>query len=264
MKRTFLFKTLPLVLLISGLVLTVTFAQTGAGEGKKSIADTVPKKQKQVRNLDDALLDLDKGEVEMDKAMREIDGKKMELEMRAAMKGLDVDMTKMKEDMAKAMKDIDMQKINADVQKSLAGMQKELQQIDVEKMRGEVAKSLASVDMKKMKAELQKVKEMDFSKMKKDLEGIRPEIEKSMREAKKDIANARQELAAYKNLVNALDKDGHLKKEANYKVEYKSGELTVNGKKLSADETRKYNEFLSGMKDFTIQKEEDGMNIRNK
>jgi hypothetical protein len=84
-----------------------------------------------------------------------------------------------------------------------------------------------------------------------------------MKEAKKGIEKARVEITSFKNLVNALDKDGLLNKKENYKIEYKNNELTVNGKKLSADAIRKYSEFLTDKKDFTIQKEEDDFNIHN-
>jgi chromosome segregation ATPase len=264
MKRTFL-KNLPLVVLIAGLAVTVvTFAQTSSGSNKTSGADTIPKKHKQVRNLDDALVELDKGEEELSKAIREIDGEKIERDIRAAMKNLDVDMAKMKEEIARAMKEVDAAKISSEIQKALVEVQKELKEIDGEKIRKEVDASLSRVDKEKIKAELEKVKEIDFSEMKKELQNIRPEIEKSLQEAKKDIEKARKEITSYKNLVDALDRDGHLKKEQNYKVEYKNNELTVNGKKLTADQVRKYSEHLRDKETFTIQKEADDFNIHHK
>lgn len=252
------------MVIISALVLTVAFAQTNVGTAKKNGNDTVPQKEKQVRNLDDALLELDKGEAGMQKALRQIDGEKMEREMREAMKHLELDKVKMKEDLARAMKELDAQKMNLEMQKDRVNMQKELKEINAEKIRQQAEAAVAKIDMEKMKAQLEKVKEIDFSKMKKELKDMRPEIEKSMREAKKDIEKARQELTSYKNLVNALNKDGYLNKDANYKVEYRSGELTVNGKKLPSDAVKKYNEYLSDKKDFTLQKDSDGLNIHNK
>jgi hypothetical protein len=264
MKRTFLWKTLPLVIFISALVVTAALAQTNLGANEKNTSDTVPKKEKQIRNLDDALLELDKGEAEMHKALREIDGAKLEREMREALKGAEIDKARMKEEVSRAMKELDMQKINLEMQKSMAEAQKTLKEVNAEKIRAQAEAAVAKIDMDKMKAQLEKVKEMDFSRMKKELEGIRPEVEKSMREARKSIEKARQELTAYKNLVNALDKDGYLNKEASYKVEYKSGELIVNGKKLPSDAVRKYNEYLTEKKDFTLQKDNDGLNIHNR
>ena len=265
MKRTFLLKSFPLLVLIGGLVVTlVTSAQNSSGS-KASGADTIPgKKHKQVRDLDEALMELDKGEIELSKALREIDTEKIEREIREAMKNLDVDMAKMKEDIAKAMKEVDMQKINAEVQKGLAEAQKALKEVDAEKIQKEIQASLAKVDMEKIKAELEAVKKIELEQMKKELENIRPEIEKSLAAAKKDIEKARKEITSYKNLVDALEKDGHLKKDEPYKIEYKNNELTVNGKKLSADETRKYSEQLSGKDNFTLHKDKDNFNIHHK
>lgn len=289
MKSTLLQKKLPLVLLISGLVVTVAIAQTNSGSTSRKTTDTIPKKEKKVRDLDEALLELDRGEAELSKAMQEIDGEKLEREIRASLKGLDIDMAKMKEDIAKAMKEIDMQKINVDIQKTLkevdfqklnADMQKELAKVDMakvkadvqlalkeidgEKMKVHVEKALAQADMNKLQIELDKVKNIDVAAMKKELENIRPEIENSMKEARKDIEKARAQLTSYKKLVNALDKDGLLNKKGNYKIEYKNNELTVNGKQLSADALKKYVEYLTDKEDFTIQKEDDDFNINHK
>jgi hypothetical protein len=265
MKRTIFLKTFPLVVLIGGLVVTmVTSAQNSNTSNTKESTDTIPKKQKQIRDLDEALMELDKGEIELHRALKEIDRDKIEREIREAMKNVDVDMAKMKEEIAKAMKEVDMQKINVDVQKALAEAQKELKGVDFEKISKEVQASLAKVDMEKIKVELEQVKKIDFEKMRKELDEIGPEIERSMATAKKEIEKARKEITAYKNLVDALEKDGHLKKDENYKVEYKDNELTINGKKLSADQTKKYSEYLSGKENFTLQKEKDNLNIHHK
>jgi copper chaperone CopZ len=261
MKKTFILKKLPLLVLVSGLVLTVTFAQSNSGSKNSGDNDTVPKKEKKIRDLDEALFELDKGELELAKALKEIDGEKIEREVRAALKGLDIDMSTMKMDLAKAMKEIDMQKINVEIQKELGDVQKELKGIDGEKLKREIEQSLEKVDFDKIKVELDRIKEIDLSKMKLELENIRPAIEKSMQEAKKEIEKARQEISDYKNLVNALDKDGYLNKNQNYKVEYKNKELTVNGKRLSADVVKKYIEFLEDKEDFTIKKEDDHFNL---
>lgn len=257
MKKTTLLKTLPVLILGGALVFTaVSSAQTNSGNNRTGNTDTPPKKHKQIRDLDDALLELDRGEAEMMKAMKEFDSEKIGREIREAMKNMDVDMARAKEEIAKAMKEIDMQKISLDVQKAL-------KEVDAEKIKAQVQQALAQVDMKKVQVELDKVKDIDFSKMKVELENIRPEIEKSLQEAKKSIEKARIEITSYKQLVEALDKDGLLKKEQNYKIEYKNSELTVNGKKLSADEAKKYSQYLNDKKDFMLQKEDDNFNIDN-
>jgi hypothetical protein len=264
MKKTFLFKNIPLLILGSGLVLTVAFAQTTGSKQKHAVTDTIPAKQKKIRDLDEALAEIDRGELEMQRALKEVDRDKMEGEIRKAMKTVELDMAKMKEDLARSMKDIDMQKINLEVQKAM-------KEVDGEKIKKELNESLAKIDMEKVKAEMEKakiemekVKDINFRKMQEELATIQPQVEKAMKEAKVDIEKARKEITAYKNLVNALDRDGLLNKNGNYKVEYKNKQLTVNGKTLPADATKKYGEYLSERDDFTLEKKEDGLEINNK
>lgn len=268
MKKT-LVKKLPVLVLTGGLVLTiVTFAQDNSGKQNPTSNDTFPKKEKKIHDLDEALAELDRGQIELTQALREIDSEKIEKEVRAAMKALELDMGKMKQEMVLALKEVDMQKINAELQKELVDMQKELKGIDGDKLKREIELSIEKIDFEKIKDDLKKVEEIDFSKMKNELQAIRPTIETSMRnarqemeKAKVEIEKAKQEIGDYKNLVNALSKDGYLDKNQNYKVEYKNKELIVNGKKLPGDAVRKYSEFLSDKEDFTIKKEEDNFNI---
>jgi hypothetical protein len=97
--------------------------------------------------------------------------------------------------------------------------------------------------------------------MEESLKRIKPEIEKSMQSAKESIEKARKELVEYKSFISDLDKDGLIDKDKNYTVEYKKGELTINGKKQSADVVKKYNSFLKDRRDFTIQKDDNDFNI---
>src|SRR5690349_19110251 len=102
MKKTFALKNIALLILATGLVLSVAFAQTtNSSKEKRTSTDTVPTKQKKIRNLDEALDEIDRGEAEMQKATKEINGEKIDAEIRKAMKALDeVDMAKIKEDVA--------------------------------------------------------------------------------------------------------------------------------------------------------------------
>lgn len=255
MKKEFLMRKMPLLLVISGLVVTAALAQTSAGKSDKKATDTLPAGHKKIRDLDEALAELDKGEAEMAKALKEVDFQKMEQEIRASLKEIDIE--RIKADVDKSLAGLDVEKMRADLDKALKGL-------DIEKMRADVRQSLKDVDVQKIKTEMRGLKEVDVSGLKEELEKIRPRVEQSMKEAKKDIEKVRTEMTSYKNLVNALDKDGLLNKNDDYKVEYKSGELTVNGKKLSAGAVKKYSELLSGRENFTLQKEADDLNIHHK
>lgn len=261
MKQIFSWKKIPLLLIAIGVVTAVAVAQSNAGTQHHTTTDTIPKKQKKIRDLDEALADIDRGELEMKRALKEFDSEKMEKELREAMKTMEIDMAKMKVDIEKAIKEIDAEKISLEIQNAM-------KEVDAEKISKEIKESLAKVDMQKVKAEMQrakeemqKAKEIDMSKMKAELEKIGPQVEKAMKEAQVSIEKARKEITSYKNLVDALDRDGHLDKAKDYKIEYKNKELTVNGKKLPAETVQKYNTYLSDKEGFTLEKDDDGLNI---
>jgi len=104
---------------------------------------------------------------------------------------------------------------------------------------------------------------VDFKKIEEDLKKIKPEIERSMADARESIEKAKKELLEYKAFIDGLDKDGLIDKDKNYTIGYKNGELTINGKKQPAEVVKKYNSYLKGKKDFTIKKDEDHFNIDN-
>jgi hypothetical protein len=82
-----------------------------------------------------------------------------------------------------------------------------------------------------------------------------------MAEAKQSMEKAKTELTGYKSFIDGLEKDGLINKKDSYTIEYKNGELTVNGKKQPAELVRKYNDFLKDRKDFTIKKDNSNFNI---
>jgi hypothetical protein len=151
-----------------------------------------------------------------------------------------IDMKEMKEQIENAMKQIDMAKIQTDINNSIS-----------------------KIDMDKIKLELDKVKEIDFKGIEENLKKMKPQLEKTMQDAKESIEKAKKELFEYKGFIDGLDKDGLIDKNKNYTIEYKNGELTINGKKQSADVVKKYSGFLKDRKDFTIKKDEDNFNIDN-
>jgi multidrug efflux pump subunit AcrA (membrane-fusion protein) len=236
----------------------------------QSLNDTVPNR-KAVRDLDEALVELERGEAELERARRSTDFRKMEAELEAARKELAASRVQMKEEMEKALKSIDVQAIQEEVNKAMkelnseavrSSMRKELGEASAEKIRAQVEASLAKVDMARVRAELEKVEKVDLSKLEAELSTIRPQVEKSMQEARASLETARKELTVYKTLVDGLHADGLINKNGNYTIEYRAGKLQVNGKEQPAA-AKKYDHLLKEKKDFRITRGEDEFNIRN-
>lgn len=285
MKRNFWLKQLPIGILVSALVITAAAWQGQPGKTTRTTTDTIPDKNKKIRNIDDALEQIEKSKQELDRTLNSkdwdkemkdaldkvhFDADKMKLQIDEAVKQIDA--KKIQEEISKAMKDVDFEKMKTelkenmdkiDVQEMKDEIAKAMKQIDAEKIKADINTSLAKVDMDKIKVELDKVKDIDFKEMEESLKKMKPEIEKSMQTAKESIEKAKKEMLEYKSFIDGLDKDGLIDKDKNYTVEYKNGELTINGKKQSAEVVKKYNSFLKDKKDFTIKKDDDGFDIDN-
>ena len=247
-------KNMPvLALLLFTMVLSATVISSSFAQNRNTSADTIPqKKEKKITDLDEAIRELDKGLMDVERELKEKDWKKMEAEIKASMKEIDV--AKMQADVEKAIKAIDVEKINADIQKAI-------KEVDTEMIKAEIAASLARVDMKKIKAEMEKIREVDVKDIQLEMEKIKPQVEASLKDAKLSIEKAKAELKEYKTFLDALEKDGLINKKEQYSVTHKDGKLTVNGKEQPESIYNKYRIFLGKHKSFTINRDNDDFNI---
>jgi len=284
MKRIFWLKQLPILLIVLALVITATAWQGQPGKTTHTTTDTIPDKNK-IKNIDDALEQLEKSKKELERTLQEknwdkemkdalekshFDADKMKQQIDEAVKQIDA--KKMQEEITRAMKEVDLEKMKIEYQQNLdkvdlnqmkVELEKAMKQIDAAKIQADFNSSIAKIDMEKIRIELDKVKEIDFKGIEESLKKMKPEIEKSMQTAKESIENARKELLEYKSFIDGLDKDGLIDKEKDYTIEYKNGELAINGKKQAAEVVKKYSGFLKEKKDFTIKKDKDNFNIDN-
>jgi hypothetical protein len=285
MKRNFWLKQLPIALSVSALVITAAAWQGQPGKTTHTTTDTIPDKNKKIKDIDEALDQIEKSQKDLERTMQNkdwdkemkdaldkvhFDADKMKLQIDEAMKNINT--KKIQEEINKAMKDVDFEKMKTelkenmdkiDMQQMKDEIAKAMKQIDAEKIKADINTSIAKIDMDKIKIELDKVKDIDFKGIEDNLKKMKPEIEKSMQNAKESIEKAKAEMLAYKNFIDGLDKDGLIDKNKSYTIEYKNGVLSINGKKQSADVVKKYNSFLKDRKDFTIKKDDDGFDIDN-
>ena len=254
--------------------------------GSKTLSnDTTPKpREKKIRDLDEALIDLDRHQMELDIKLKNItipafDGEKMKLELEKAMKDLDaaklkmdfkIDGDKIKADIENALKDLDGMQLKMEL-KELSGFDGEkikaevreaLKNIDAEKLKMEINASVSKVDLEKMKTELAKIRDVEMPKIALEMKDLQPKIRASMEKAQQSIEKAKAEIQEYKAFEEGLAKDGLIDK-TNYSIQHVDGQLKINGKVQPADVYNKYRSFLEKHKDFEMQKNLDGFNINN-
>jgi len=258
--KTFGVATLAILLL----VVAASF-QTAPAQARGAGQDTVP--QKKVRNVEDALEELERGRMEMEASLRDIDLSKIEKEISESMKQMKIDLEKMQVDLEKSMKELDAAKIDVQLDKAMkeldAARMTELQalkEVDWEKMKTEIKSSLSKIDGEKIRADIEKAQKIEMKQLQEELKKIRPTIEKSLQEARVSMENAKKELTGYKNFIDELHGAGLIDKNKDYSIVYKDGSLTINGKKQPADVVSKYN-FLKEKKDFNITKSADDFDI---
>ncbi|MFL5808803.1 MAG: hypothetical protein ACJ749_04730 [Flavisolibacter sp.] len=240
MKRIFWYRQLPAAVLVTGFVITASAWQGQPLKTQHTKTDTVPGGNKKITNIDDALDQLDKARAELDRTMKDADWNKMELQLKESLKDVHIDAEKMKAQMAEAMKAMDAVKIQAEIDKAMKDVDFEkiktnldlaMKQVDMEKMKTEIDASMAKVDWKKINQEIQEASKVDMQKIEAELKDIGPKIQKEIANSRKELDKAKAEMKAYKAFIDALDRDGLIKKNENYKIEYRDGGLTINGKK---------------------------------
>jgi hypothetical protein len=222
--------------------------------------DTVPKtKEKKIRNLDDEIDQQWNTEIResMEKAMQEL---------REAMKQFDGE--KMKLELEKSLKTVDMDKLKMELDKAKQEMENAFKNIDMTKLKTELDASLAKVNWDDLKNELEKVKHInteelkaDMDKLREELKQIQPGLEKEMSKLKVQMQDLKVEMKEYHEFVDGLDKEGLINKKEPFEIKNKDGELTINGKKASAETQTKYRVFLEKHKNFTINQNGDEFNI---
>lgn len=253
--------------------------------------DTIPVKEKirYEKDLDKELRQLDDARKQLEE-FKTKDWEKMQKDLQQAMKNIDIERIAM--EAQQAISKIDMDKITKEVQTSLNKIdfdkiQRELESVEIdvpqtdkEKIKEELERAWKSVDeqMKKgtWQREIEEVKNIDMKQINSEVEEAKKEIAKkndelrtgkfdmneTMTKAYADIDKAREELKRYQDMISSLEKDGLLNTREDYTIEYRGGELTINGKMQSKEVTNKYKKYFRKEK-LTIKKQNGDINIDN-
>ena len=273
MKKYLSLKKLPMLVVVCLLFVSATAWQNQVPAGTNDIKDTIPPRKKNIRNIEEALEQIEKAQAEMERSIRNIDFNKLEKELSESLQKIDLDAAKMKAEMEKALKEVDLAKIKSELERSIrevdveklkAELQKTLKDVDVQKIQAEAQAAIAKVDVEKIKKELEEVKKVELAKIKSELEAAKPELERSMKEARERMEEAREELTAYKFFIDDLHSSRLINKHASYKIEHRNGALYINGKQQDEKLYNKHRDFLSRHKEFVIEKTRDSFRMEKK
>ena len=274
MTREFFKLQLPLMLVVGSLMVgLVAWKEDKFAAGTQILADTLPKKDRKAKNLDEIMIELDKAQVELERSIKEIqvtsfDKEKMQADINKAMKEIDVE--KMKLQVEDAMKSFDTEKLKTqidlamksiDQEKIKASVAEAMNEIDAQKIKLEVDQALAKIDMEKVKLELEQLKNTELPKLKLELDKTKVDVEQEIKKAKLEVEKAKKELKEYKDFENGLEKDGLINKGEPYSIEHKDGQLILNGKIQSETIYNKYRSFLEKHKKLKVQKDDKDFDV---
>ncbi|MBS1917553.1 MAG: hypothetical protein JST87_14885 [Bacteroidetes bacterium] len=237
---------------------------------KEPVADTVPSKNhhKVIRDWDNNsdAKDIDDEIRKLDEAMKNVDGKfenidwgSIQKEVNDAMKNVNItlehqqiDMEKMQKDIDKAMKDIDFEKIQKETREA---MQQVEENIDFKKMQADIEKSLAKekeyLNSDAFKESIEAASKVNMDKVRENVNAAMRELkenkfnlEETMVNAKEEIKKAKEELEGYREMLNAMQKDGLINTKEDYNIEFDNGGLYINHQKQSQAITDKYKGYF--------------------
>ena len=83
-----------------------------------------------------------------------------------------------------------------------------------------------------------------MQQLKVELQKDKLQMEKEMNKAKEEMNKAKEELTAYKTMTAEMERDGLVRKDEDYTIEFNNGELRINGKQQSKEVTDKYRKYI--------------------
>jgi len=86
--------------------------------------------------------------------------------------------------------------------------------------------------------------ELEIEKSKKDIKNI--QVDEFMKTAKEGISKSIIELRLKKEMFTEMEKDGLIKPQEGFTIEYKDKNLFINGKKQNQATTDKYKKYIKG------------------
>lgn len=270
MSRTFFRMQLPIMIVVSIIMIgLVAWKEDGGADSRFNNTDTVPKKERKVRNLDDALQELDRGQAELEESIKKLD-KDFVVPVPPIAPIPSIDVEKMKADIEKALKAVEPEKIKKEIEQSMKHINPEeikatvaeaMKEIDAQKINAQVQASLAKINMEEIKIEMEALK-VEIPKLQEELKNLKPQIEESMKKAKEEIAKAKVEIQEFKTFEEGLENDGLINRKATYTIEHRDEKLYIDGKQQPESVYNKYRNFLNKHENFTLKKTDDDFQLK--
>lgn len=174
-------------------------------------------------------------------------------ELNEQLKNLDIQLdgldTTIQLQVENALKNINLEKMKIELDNELKKVDWDKIKLDVDNSLKEAKEQMEKIDMKQVEEQMEKLKEQFNSEAFKEslnLDKIHEQVEKEMEHAKEELEKSNIQLENIKAFTDALQKDGLIDKNKQYKIEWKDGgSLYINGVKQSKEISEKYKKFYN-------------------
>jgi hypothetical protein len=189
-------------------------------------ADTTPDKKMTMKQLDELTANLDvelknvaeelkkidMGDImrQVEKSLKEANLDKINIEVEKALNSVDLDA--IEKEMNAALKDVQWDKMKLEMRQALKDARTEISKIDTEAIKKAMEEAGKALDKAKLE-----LKQIDFGKI--------------MDNAKEGIDKAKTKLRSIKTMFTEMEKDGLIDTKAGFTVNFKDGDLFINGKR---------------------------------
>jgi hypothetical protein len=179
----------------------------------------------ELKNVAEEIKKIDMNEImkQVEKSLKEADLDKINLEVDKAMKAIDLDA--IEKEVKEALKEVKWDNMKVEMQQALTEAKNAISKINTEDMK----KAMEEAGKALNKARLE-IKQIDMDKI--------------MKNAKEGIDKAKTKLRSMKTMFTEMEKDGLIDTKAGFDVNFKDGNLFINGKKQPQEVTDKYRKYL--------------------
>jgi len=190
----------------------------------------------QIRNTTGEMHTIDKARMlqQIEAAARQIDLDKIQSEARAVIKKIYFE--KLSRDIDRAVASIDKAQLDKDIACAMTAIPK----IDKEQLRNELRTALEGVQLDQLKGQLENAKKdlrLQQRNLGRELEQLRPGISPELRDT-------RRQLQQLKDAYQEMERDGLIEKGPNNRIQFRDGELYINGEKQTRGVSEKYRHYF--------------------
>ncbi|MBO9151474.1 M56 family metallopeptidase [Chitinophaga sp. GCM10012297] len=146
---------------------------------------------------------------------------------------------------------------NRKIQEEHVAMARARQQETKEKIKAQREEQVAIA-----RARQQETRERSLKMREENMEKMKALREESMKKAEENRAKAEAVSKSYRQLLDGMEADKLIDRNAEYQVEKKGGDLFINGKKQSPDVLKKYEQYLKN-DNVTIRGSKNSLNIQS-